>query len=136
MITLTDQAIQKVKALIEQQGLADVSLRVYVQGGGCSGYQYGMAFDDTADETDTSFDFSGLTVLVDAMSLPFLETAIVDYQDTAEGVGFCISNLNIPSGCDCCSSHGHGCGEEEPAGESADVEDATDCCEGGCDCSH
>lgn len=104
MVTLTDTAVEKVKALREQQGKGDSALRIFVQGGGCAGFKYGMAFDDQTEESDQTFDFDGLKVVVDEMSGPYLDGAHVDYQESLEGAGFAITNPNVESSCGCGSS--------------------------------
>lgn len=103
-ITLTDAAVEKVKGLMEAQNRAGAGLRVFVQGGGCAGFKYGMAFDDTVEDSDQVYDFSGLRVIVDEMSGPYVDGASIDYQDTLEGAGFAITNPNVESSCGCGSS--------------------------------
>ncbi len=111
MITLTENAQNKIKELMtkeEQQGLA---LRVAVVGGGCSGYQYGMSFDSHSHEGDTVLKQSGFDVYVDPMSAPMLKGAQIDYVETLQGAGFHISNPNAKSSCGC----GHSFSPEEGA---------------------
>ncbi len=123
MLTLTEAAVEKVKDLMQKQDRQGAALRIFVQGGGCAGFRYGMAFDDVTEETDVVLDFSGLKVLVDEMSSPYLEGAQVDYQEGLDGAGFAITNPNVESSCGCGSSfkkkgeegaapasHGHGGG--------------------------
>lgn len=104
MITLTDAAVDKVKGLMAAQEKDSAHLRVFVQGGGCAGFKYGMAFDDSIEETDEIYDFSGLKVLVDEVSSPYLDGAEVDFKDTLEGSGFAITNPNMEASCGCGSS--------------------------------
>jgi iron-sulfur cluster assembly protein len=100
-VELTERAIAKVREIQEAQGQQDQGLRIYVAGGGCSGYKYGMALD-TPGADDEVLDFSGLKVLIDSMSLPFLKGARVDYVDDALlGQGFKVENPNAVSSCGC-----------------------------------
>lgn len=103
-ITLTSTAIEAVQGLMEQRNLKDYALRVYVAGGGCSGIQYGMAFDNNIRPEDDITEIQGLKVLVDEVSMRYLQGAIVDYLDGPQGTGFKISNPNIVSSCGCGSS--------------------------------
>ena len=104
MIEITDQAVAKVKELIEMQQKDGSGLRVYVKGGGCSGLSYGMMLEDTADEDDDVLDFSGLPVYVDPTSSMYLHGASVDYVETIMGAGFKVDNPNAVSSCGCGSS--------------------------------
>jgi iron-sulfur cluster assembly accessory protein len=101
VITLTDDAVSKVKELIEAQSRQGHGLRVYVAGGGCSGFRYGMALDETPDEEDTVEEFDGLKVFVDPQSAPYLEGAKVDYVETMMGAGFKVENPQAVSSCGC-----------------------------------
>jgi len=100
MVSVTPQAAGKVKELMKQQGAEEMGLRVFVTGGGCAGYSYGMAFDDAADG-DAIAEVEGLSVFVDGESLPILEGATVDYIDDISGSGFTISNPNAVRTCGC-----------------------------------
>ena len=102
MIHLTTVAAEKVKGILEQEkaNIPQGGLRVYVQGGGCSGFQYGMVLDEAA-EGDEVFEVSGVKVIVDPMSLRYLEGAEVDYKDDLMGGGFAIKNPNATSTCGC-----------------------------------
>lgn len=100
MILITDQAIAKVKEIKETQERPEAGLRLFVAGGGCSGLKYGMSLDDPEDD-DEVFDFAGLTVLVDTVSMQHLDGAIVDWVDTLMGSGFKIENPNAVSSCGC-----------------------------------
>jgi len=104
-ITFTDAAIQKVKGLLKGEQ-ASMKLRVFVQGGGCSGFQYGFTFEDVAEADDTIIEKDGVTFLVDPMSYQYLVGANVDYQDGLEGAQFVIKNPNAKVTCGCGSSFG------------------------------
>jgi iron-sulfur cluster assembly accessory protein len=104
MITMTDTAISKVKELITAQNREGSGLRVYVAGGGCSGFRYGMALDENPSDEDFIHDFDGLKIYVDPDSNPYLEGASVDYVETAMGAGFKVENPNAVSTCGCGSS--------------------------------
>jgi iron-sulfur cluster assembly protein len=105
MITLTDKAATELKDLIQSQGQENAALRVWVQGGGCSGLSYGMALDSEApDETDQVFEHDGVKIYVDTMSLNYMDGSSVDYVDDVLGGGFKIENPNAVSGCGCGSS--------------------------------
>jgi len=104
MITLTPVAATKVKEIMTMQNPVPTALRVAVVGGGCSGFQYHMAFENQTNETDLEFDFSGLKVLVDQMSSMYLEGIEIDYVETLEGAGFKFNNPNVKSTCGCGSS--------------------------------
>jgi len=102
-ITVTDFAASKIKELISQRGLGeDHALRVFVAGGGCSGMQYGMAFENDIQEFDTVVNAAdGVKVVIDATSMMYLEGAIVDFVDSLMGGGFRIENPNATSSCGC-----------------------------------
>jgi len=102
MITLTSVASQKVKGILEQEraSLPQGGLRIYVQGGGCSGFSYGMVLDEAAAE-DQIFETDGIKLIVDPMSLRYLEGAEVDYKEDLMGGGFAIKNPNAKSSCGC-----------------------------------
>ncbi len=100
----TESAASKVKDLIDEEGNADLKLRVFVTGGGCSGFQYGFTFDEQTNEDDTAMVKNGVTLLIDAMSFQYLAGAEIDYQDGIEGAQFVIKNPNATSTCGCGSS--------------------------------
>lgn len=100
----TDNAAGKVKELIEDEGNPDLKLRVFVTGGGCSGFQYGFTFDEVANEDDTALQKNGVTLLVDPMSYQYLVGAEIDYTEGLEGSQFVIKNPNASSTCGCGSS--------------------------------
>lgn len=103
-LAFTDQAVAKVGELITEGGNPDLKLRVYVNGGGCSGFQYGFAFDDAVNEDDYRIDRDGVTLLIDAMSMQYLSGAEIGYEDGLEGSRFVIKNPNAASTCGCGSS--------------------------------
>ncbi len=104
IITVTDKAAEKAKALLEERGIENGALRVFVVGGGCSGYQYGMAIARTMEEGDISIDVSGLRLVVDEESAPLLDGAEVDYVEDLMKSGFTIFNPNAVKTCACGSS--------------------------------
>lgn len=103
-LVFTDSAAGKVKQLIDEEGNAELKLRVFVTGGGCSGFQYGFTFDEEVSDDDTSMQKGGVTLLVDPMSLQYLVGAEIDYVENAEGAQFVIKNPNATSTCGCGSS--------------------------------
>jgi iron-sulfur cluster insertion protein len=103
-INFTDSAAQKVAQLIEEEGNPDLKLRVFVQGGGCSGFQYGFTFDEITNDDDTAMEKNGVTLLIDSMSYQYLLGAEIDYKDDLEGAQFVIKNPNATSTCGCGSS--------------------------------
>jgi iron-sulfur cluster assembly accessory protein len=104
MINLTPVASTKVKEIMTMQNPSPVALRVAVVGGGCSGFQYHMAFENQTSENDQIFEFDGLKVAVDQMSSMYLEGIEIDYIETVEGAGFKFNNPNVKSTCGCGSS--------------------------------
>ena len=100
-VVLTDAAAAKVKHLLEQEGRTDLSLRVAVQPGGCSGLRYQLFFDERSLDGDSTVDFDGVTVVVDRMSGPYLSGAVIDFVDTIEKQGFTIDNPNASGSCAC-----------------------------------
>ncbi|MGJ0516568.1 MAG: iron-sulfur cluster insertion protein ErpA [Methylomicrobium sp.] len=103
-INFTDSAAAKVSELIAEEGNDNLKLRVYVTGGGCSGFQYGFTFDEDVNEDDTSVVNGGVTVLIDAMSIQYLQGAEVDYKEDVNGAQFVIRNPNATTTCGCGSS--------------------------------
>jgi iron-sulfur cluster insertion protein len=103
-LIFTDSAANKVKDLIDEEGNPDLKLRVFVTGGGCSGFQYGFTFDETVAEDDTTMVKNGVTLLIDPMSFQYLTGAEIDYQENVEGAQFVIKNPNATSTCGCGSS--------------------------------
>ena len=100
-VNLTDTAAGKVKALLEAEGRDDLALRIAVQPGGCSGLRYQLFFDDRSLDGDQVIDFSGVNVVVDRMSVPYLGGAVIDFVDTIEKQGFTIDNPNATGSCAC-----------------------------------
>jgi iron-sulfur cluster assembly accessory protein len=100
-VSLTDQAALKVRNLLEQEGRDDLRLRVAVQPGGCSGLIYQLFFDERLMEDDLVRDFSGVELVVDKMSSPYVEGATVDFEDTIQKQGFTIDNPNAEGSCAC-----------------------------------
>jgi len=103
-IVFTDSAAAKVKELVDEEGNPDLKLRVFVQGGGCSGFQYGFTFDELVNDDDTQMSKNGVTLLIDAMSLQYLMGAEIDYKDDLQGAQFVIKNPNATTTCGCGSS--------------------------------
>ena len=103
-INFSDNAVKKVKELIEEEGTPDLKLRVFVSGGGCSGFQYGFTFEETINEDDTKVEKDNVVLLVDPMSLQYLTGAEIDYQDNVQGSQFVIKNPNATTTCGCGSS--------------------------------
>ena len=103
-IVFTDNAANKVKALIADEGNQNLNLRVFVTGGGCSGFQYGFDFDENVQDGDTQIENSGVKMVVDPMSLQYLLGAEVDYKESLEGSMFVVNNPNATTTCGCGSS--------------------------------
>jgi iron-sulfur cluster insertion protein len=103
-LVFTDSAAGKVKALIDEEGNPELKLRVFVQGGGCSGFQYGFTFDEAINEDDTVMDKNGVQLLIDSMSYQYLVGAEIDYKEDLEGAQFVIKNPNASTTCGCGSS--------------------------------
>ena len=100
-VSLTDTAAEKVKSLLSQEGRDDLRLRVAVQPGGCSGLIYQLYFDERYLEGDETVDFDGVEVIVDNMSVPYLDGAAIDFKDTISEQGFTIDNPNAAGSCAC-----------------------------------
>jgi iron-sulfur cluster insertion protein len=103
-LIFTDSAANKVKTLIEEEGNDNLKLRVYVTGGGCSGFQYGFTFDESVNEGDTAVEKNGVTLLIDPMSFQYMVGAEIDYKEDLEGAQFVIRNPNATTTCGCGSS--------------------------------
>jgi iron-sulfur cluster assembly protein len=116
VVMLTSNATQRVKSLIEEKNLQGYGLRVFVGGGGCSGLQYGMAFENEQQEGDFIMDFDGVKVMVDSMSSQYLMGATVDYIDNLMGGGFKIENPNAVSSCGCGHSFKTGANQADASG--------------------
>jgi iron-sulfur cluster assembly accessory protein len=100
-VALTETAAQKVRALLEAEGRDDLRLRITVQPGGCSGLIYQLFFDEQLAEDDAVRDFDGVEVVVDSMSVPYLDGASIDFEDTIQKQGFTIDNPNAAGSCAC-----------------------------------
>ncbi|MFV0476877.1 MAG: iron-sulfur cluster insertion protein ErpA [Parahaliea sp.] len=103
-LNLSSRAISKVRELVEEEENPALKLRVYITGGGCSGFQYGFAFETEVEDDDTTIEQGGVTVLVDPMSFPYLAGSEVDYSEGLEGSRFVINNPNAATTCGCGSS--------------------------------
>jgi iron-sulfur cluster assembly protein len=105
MITITDKGAEKVHEFLSAQGASatDAGLRVGVKGGGCSGFQYNLAFDQKRDGDET-FEYAGLKVYVDQPSLPYVRGSVIDYVESLQGAGFQVNNPNVVAACGCGSS--------------------------------
>lgn len=104
MLTLTENAVQKIKELLAEENNPNLKLRSFVQGGGCSGMQYGFTFDETQNEDDFVIENDGIAVLVDSMSMQYMTGASIDYKDDLMGSSFSIDNPNAQTSCGCGSS--------------------------------
>ena len=104
LLVFTDAAADKVKDLIEEEKNDSLKLRVFVSGGGCSGFQYGFTFDENIQDGDTKIDKNGVTLVVDPMSFQYLSGAEIDYKEDLEGSQFVIKNPNATTTCGCGSS--------------------------------
>ncbi len=107
-LIFTDAAANKVRQLIQEEDNQDLKLRVFVSGGGCSGFQYGFTFDENLQDGDTSVENCGITLLVDPMSIQYLMGAEIDYTEGLEGAQFVIRNPNAQTTCGCGSSFSPG----------------------------
>ena len=103
-LNFTDSAATKVKQLIDEEGNTELKLRVFVTGGGCSGFQYGFTFDEVRNEDDTVMEKNGVELLIDPMSYQYLVGAEIDYTEGLEGAQFVIKNPQATSTCGCGSS--------------------------------
>jgi iron-sulfur cluster insertion protein len=103
-LVFTDSAADKVKQLIDEEGNSDLKLRVFVTGGGCSGFQYGFTFEEARNDDDTVMEKNGVFLLIDPMSYQYLVGAEIDYKEDLEGAQFVIRNPNATSTCGCGSS--------------------------------
>ena len=104
MINVSQSAASKINELLTEEGKAGSGLRVFVQGGGCSGFQYGFTFDEITNEDDTTMTKNGVSLLIDAMSYQYLVGAEIDYKEDLQGAQFVIKNPNATSTCGCGSS--------------------------------
>ena len=106
MITITENATAKIKDILAEENNPNLKLRVFVQGGGCSGFSYGFTFDEVTNEDDFEIPLDEFKVLVDAMSMQYLSGAEIDYKDDLQGSSFSIKNPNATTTCGCGSSFG------------------------------
>jgi iron-sulfur cluster insertion protein len=106
MITISDSAKAKIKDLLIEENIPGLALRTFVQGGGCSGFSYGFTFDSEQNEDDFEFPLDEVKVLVDAMSMQYLQGATIDYKEELMGSSFTIKNPNATTTCGCGSSFG------------------------------
>lgn len=127
LVELTPLAADKLHAIMQEKNLTTHGLRVFIAGGGCSGFQYGMAFENQMEEGDYVFESHGIRLYVDQASAMYLEGASVDYVDSLMGGGFRIENPNAVSTCSCGQSFSAGAGDGAQAGHSHG---------GGCGCGH
>ena len=104
MITVTEQAVAKIQDILAEENNPNMKLRVFVQGGGCSGFQYGFTLDEVPNEDDFIIEKSGLKILVDSMSMHYLQGASIDYIEEVMSSQFVIKNPNAQSTCGCGSS--------------------------------
>ncbi|MDR0996975.1 MAG: iron-sulfur cluster insertion protein ErpA [Zoogloeaceae bacterium] len=103
-VIFTDAAVEKVRDLIAEEGNPNLMLRVFVTGGGCSGFQYGFTFEEEAAEDDERYEKGGVTLLIDPMSFQYLNGATIDYTESLQGSQFTIKNPNAVTTCGCGSS--------------------------------
>ncbi len=129
LIDITPSAAAKLMGLMQEKQLEGYSLRVFVAGGGCSGLQYGMTFDNETHPGDTEFEASGLPVRVDSMSAKYIQGASIDFVDSLMGGGFKIENPNAVASCGCGSSFRPKEGEDDTPAASGG-------CGSGCGCGH
>lgn len=104
MITVTESAQNKIRTLIDEEANPALNLRTFVQGGGCSGFQYGFTFDEEVNEDDFTVDLGSFKLLVDSMSMQYLNDAVIDFSEDAMGSSFTIKNPNATTTCGCGSS--------------------------------
>jgi len=103
MITISDSAAKKIKSIIDDEN-PNLKLRVFVQGGGCSGFQYGFTLDELSEDDDFTFEKDGINVVVDSMSMQYLNEAMIDYTEDMMSSSFTIKNPNVTATCGCGSS--------------------------------
>jgi iron-sulfur cluster assembly accessory protein len=129
VVTVTESAAQKIRELIDQEPEEDVSvLRIAIEGGGCSGFQYALGFDRGPQDGDNEIESNGVTVVIDPFSAPYLAGSEIDYVDALMGAGFAINNPNVQAACGCGSSFQ---AKEGVAGEPAPAA-AGGACGSGC----
>jgi iron-sulfur cluster assembly accessory protein len=132
MVTVTESAAIKIRALMAEEPEGEVSvLRIAIQGGGCSGFQYALGFDRGPQDGDNEIEMNGVTVVIDPFSAPYLTGAEIDYVDALMGAGFAINNPNVQAACGCGSSFQAKGGMAE--GEAVEAHAGGGC---GSGCSH
>jgi iron-sulfur cluster assembly accessory protein len=132
MVTVTESAATKIRALMAEEAEGDVSvLRIAIQGGGCSGFQYALGFDRGPQDGDNEIEMNGVRVVIDPFSAPYLAGAEIDYVDALMGAGFAINNPNVQAACGCGSSFQ--AKEGMPEGEAVETHAGGGC---GSGCSH
>jgi iron-sulfur cluster insertion protein len=104
MITLTESALEKITDILAEENNPQIKLRTFVQGGGCSGFSYGFTLDEEQNEDDFVIDNNGIVVLIDSMSMQYLQGATIDYKEELMGSSFTIQNPNAQTTCGCGSS--------------------------------
>ncbi|MCS7142717.1 MAG: iron-sulfur cluster insertion protein ErpA [Aigarchaeota archaeon] len=112
-LSLTERAVQKLKEMMREEGNEGLGLRIFISGGGCGGYKYGMALDDKVYEDDYVVQQDGVRVIVDQFSAKFMQGSQIDYLETLMGAGFVVKNPNVTSTCGC----GHSFSVNVPANE-------------------
>jgi iron-sulfur cluster assembly protein len=133
VITITENAARKVKELATQEPVGEAEvLRIAIQGGGCSGFQYALGFDRGPQDDDSEIEAHGVTVVIDPFSAPYLQGAEIDFVDALQGAGFAINNPNVVAACGCGSSF-QAKDDVEAAGDPAPAGAAGGC---GSGCSH
>ena len=131
MVTITETAAAKIRELMAEESGEDVSvLRVAIEGGGCSGFQYALGFDRGPQDGDNEIEMHGVTVVVDPFSAPYLTGSEIDYVDALMGAGFAINNPNVQAACGCGSSFQ--AKDDVEAGEPAPAHAASGGCGSGC----
>jgi iron-sulfur cluster assembly accessory protein len=143
VLSMSEPAASRLLQMMNEKELSGYGLRVFVAGGGCSGLQYGMTFDNEGRDGDTAFEAHGLNVMIDPISYRYLKGATIDYVDSLMGGGFKIENPNAVSGCGCGSSfrpkedesEDYGATEAEDAYGYSDAQGGG-CGSGGCGCGH
>ena len=101
MFTVTTKAVEEIRKLLSEENIPNAFLRVRVVPGGCSGFSYEMGFDDETEDSDKLFEQEGVKVAIDELSFPYLQGAVLDYQDGLNGTGFSINNPNATGSCGC-----------------------------------
>ena len=104
MINFTESAAKKIAEIVAEENNPSLKLRVFVQGGGCAGFSYGFTFDEAVNEDDFTFETNGVTMLVDSMSMQYLENATIKFEEDLMGASFVIDNPGAKSTCGCGSS--------------------------------